>query len=103
LEVLLKVYTYSRVATEGDDRALFQEKNMAKFCEQKGCEIAEAFSDVAPDDTIDRPGLSRMLENLQGIEGVVVYSIDRLTRNPAHLEKIQKKLKEHKVKLIILC
>lgn len=76
---------------------------MAKFCAEKGCDVVSSYSDVAPDDTIERPGLSEMLANLDGVEGVIVYSMDRLTRNSEHLEQIQKKLKEHSVKLIILC
>lgn len=99
----MKVFTYSRVATQGDDRGIFQDKSMAKFCEEKGCNVVSSYSDVAPDDTIERPGLSQMMANLDGIEGVVVYSMDRLSRNPELLDQIQKKLKEQNVKLIVLC
>ncbi len=102
MEVRLKVYTYSRVATPEDDRIAFQEKNLDSFCSKKGFEVLAAFTDVSPDHQLERPGLSAMFEVLSEVEAVVVTSIDRITRSPEHFEQIKAQFRKHDVKLLAI-
>lgn len=98
----LRVYIYSRVATSDDDRIAYQKKNLDSFCSQKGYQVVRSYSDVSPDHEFERPGLNDMLNNLEDVEAIVVYSMDRLTRSEDHFDKIRKRLKKHDIKLLTI-
>ena len=75
---------YERVSTDRQDLTA-QRAALTKFAESKGMEILEFFGDVAGYPYKNRPGFDAMMDRLRrprpGVDGVLVFRIDRLGRN----------------------
>lgn len=85
-----RVVLYARVSTmmqERDGVSLEMQLEMArKFCELRGFDLVEHFTDTISGQKDARPGLSRVESLVAGkqVDHVLVYKVDRLSRDPAH-------------------
>jgi site-specific DNA recombinase len=72
-----------------------------KYCQEKGYEVAQAFSETYSGLTLERPKLSQMRDIARNgeIEVVVVYCLDRLSRDPTHGVIITQGFEQNHVKL----
>lgn len=104
-----KVVVYLRVSTEEqvDNYSLdTQEEICRKEAERRGLEVVKVFREEGRSaKTIkDRPTLIEMLEycrkNRREIGGVIIYRLDRLSRQTADYLAIRKKLAEAEISLI---
>lgn len=99
----MKAALYARVSTEDQEREGSslgtQEEACRKYAEEQGYEVQDAYviKEVYSGLTLERPELERLRSWVSDkeIDGVVVYSTDRLSRDPVHLlllvEEIDKK------------
>ena len=78
----MKVAIYLRVANEDQAALTFQESWMKLWSAQQGHEIVDAFRDMMPGTSLERPGLQLLIRNLDSghFEGVAVQNFDRLAR-----------------------
>ena len=78
-----KVCIYSRVSTKKQfesgnlDR---QTQRLKEYCLNKNYEVVEIYSEIASGLNDNRPKLSKMLSNLDGINKIIVEYPDRLAR-----------------------
>jgi site-specific DNA recombinase len=88
---LTRCALYTRVSSrgqlDGDYNSLdTQKERLEAYCKsQENFEVYRAYEDGAySGENVDRPGLKAMLEDIRDrkIDCVLVYKIDRLTRNP---------------------
>jgi site-specific DNA recombinase len=95
----MQVYGYIRVSTRTQVISGLglevQERLIREFCEERGWELLEIFRDEGVSGAeVDRPGLSRLLETLNGVKDVVVANTSRLWREIYAQAIITKLLKE---------
>ncbi len=104
---LVRVATYARVSTQ--EQALegtsleFQDSQLAAFCQLQGWTIINSYTDPGfSGKDGNRPGLERLLSDVKiGLfDKVVVYKLDRLSRNLRLLLDIEQKLRSYGVSLI---
>ncbi len=79
----MKVCVYARVST---DKQELEQQIIAckKYCEGKGFEVIDIFTDVASGaDFMKRPGYFQMLKHLRAMkyDAVVVFKLDRIGRD----------------------
>ncbi len=92
----MPVAVYARISKDDDERALGvgrQTADCQAIAAVRRWEVAEAYvdNDVSAFKTqVRRPAFERMLQQLQlgALDGVVVYDLDRLARQPADLERL---------------
>ena len=99
----MKTAIYCRVSTEGQEQdgtsLKTQLEACVKYCKNKGyeivCQYAEAWSGLS----LERPRLNEMREVVrsQRIDSVVVYSLDRFSRDPVHGVILMQELEKHGV------
>lgn len=81
----MKLIGYVRVSTDEQSKGYgpaMQLDAIREFCEAHGHELAAVYQDLGiSGSTMDRPGLRDMLANLDQGEGVIVYSVCRLSRD----------------------
>src|SRR5918996_1292799 len=94
----MKVATYTRISTD-EDRQPFSlgaqaERLEAYAASQDGCRIVRRFSDQASGATLGRSWLKRALEEASAgvYELLLVYRVDRLSRNVRQLAQIAEDL-----------
>jgi site-specific DNA recombinase len=92
---------------ERDGVSLDAQREMAKrFCEVRGFELvdAESYVDVMSGTKDDRPGLARLERGLRDglFDHVLVYKIDRLSRDTAHYHELLKTFERNEVGLASL-
>ncbi len=101
----MKAAVYCRVSTEDQEREgtslQTQLEACLKYCRDKSYDAAHRFSEAYSGLTLDRPKLHvlRELINSEQIDIVVVYCLDRLSRDPTHAVIITQELEKHGVKL----
>ncbi len=104
-----KAVAYLRVSTEEqvENYSLDnQEKDCKREAERRGIEIIKIFREEgrSAKNIVGRPILIEMLEfcrkNRKDIDALIVYRIDRLTRQTADYLAIRKKLVEYEISLI---
>ncbi len=105
----MKAYGYCRVstaeqATEGASLAA-QETKIRQYIEFKdwdlvGVEVDDGYSAKS----LDRPGIQRILDLVERkeIDAIVIYKLDRLTRNVGDLSRLIEVLDKKKVALVSL-
>lgn len=71
---------YLRVST--DEQDLARQHDLVEQAQAKGYYIAGVYDDKASGTTSDRPGLKRMIADLQPGDTVIAEKIDRITRAP---------------------
>jgi DNA invertase Pin-like site-specific DNA recombinase len=80
----VKVATYARVSTLNGQDPEMQTRELREYCERRGWEIAEQFTDVGISGSKDsRPGLNRLLADARRrkFDAVLVYRYDRFARS----------------------
>ena len=90
----MRLVAYVRVSRE-DERPENQEYAIFKLATQRGWQVVEAVRDVDVSGAVpphERPGWRRVLELLNGADGVVVYALDRVARSLWDLAAVVKEL-----------
>jgi site-specific DNA recombinase len=72
-----------------------------KYCQDKSYEVAYRFSEAYSGLSLDRPKLNELRELVRNeqIDVVVIYCLDRLSRNAAHGVIIRDELDKHQIML----
>jgi len=100
----MRVLLYARVSTDEQKTNEDQIAELRKYCELYKHEILIEYQDKESGLTTERKELQRMLsnikENASGIDGVLVWRFDRLSRSLMDLNNIAKFLNEHGLQLI---
>lgn len=87
----MRVAVYCRVSTkaQADEGSSLesQERSCKRLAEARGMKVADVFREDWPGDTLDRPQLRQLRDNLRGgrYQAVVCHATDRLARNPIHI------------------
>jgi len=101
----MKAAIYCRVSTEGQEQdgtsLQTQLEACQKYCQVKGYEIAYEFSEAWSGLSLERPKLAGLREVIrsESIDCVVVYSLDRFSRDPVHGVILMQELEKHGVSL----
>ena len=101
----MKAGIYCRVSTDVQEREgtslQTQLEHCFEYCKGKGYEVAHEFSEAFSGLSLERPQLDRLRELVRGrgIDVIVCYSIDRLSRSPTHGVIITEELEKHNVAL----
>ena len=101
----MKTAIYCRVSTDSQEAEgtslQTQLEACREYCHDKGWDIAHRFSEAYSGLTLERPKLNELRELVRRdqIDMVVVYCLDRLTRDPGHGVIITQELEKHGVKL----
>ena len=95
----MRTFAYIRVSKERDGMVSpeIQADEIARHCERRGWMIAETFTDIDISGKLPpekRPGLQELLSRLPECDMVVVYRVDRLSREPADYYAITAMLRE---------
>jgi len=97
----MKIVIYNRVST--DKQELKQQiEACKKFCEFKGFEIKDIYSDIGSGkDFFKRPNFFEMLNKLRQYEyqGIVVFRFDRLGRNTIECIKFFEEMENKGIKV----
>jgi site-specific DNA recombinase len=100
----VRVGVYVRISEDRDGQQTAtarQLKDAREFAARKGWEVVEEFEDIdmsAFKTNIKRPGFLRMLDSLRvgDIDGVLVWKLDRLTRQQRDLARVMEACEAHK-------
>ena len=96
---------YCRVSTEDQEREgtslQTQLEACLAYCEQKGYQIARRFSETYSGLTLERPKLNELRDLIRAneIDSVVVYCLDRISRDPTHGVILTQELEKYNVTL----
>lgn len=96
---------YCRVSTDNQEREgtslQTQLENCLKYCQGKGYDVSYRFSEAYSGLSLIRPDLDKLRELVrdQQLDVIVVYALDRLSRDPGHGVIITQELEKHGVKL----
>jgi len=96
---------YCRVSTEGQEQEgtslQTQLEACRKYCRVKGYEVAFQWSEAWSGLSLERPKLTELREVVRSeqIDTVVVYSLDRFSRDPVHGVILMQELEKHGVSL----
>jgi site-specific DNA recombinase len=93
-----------------DRNAVFSSCDMQRsickdFADGFGSEVCETFEDVGgSSESLDRPSLRRLLQSVEagGVNRIIVYSVDRLTRKLLHLQVLLQTFEQHDVSLHVV-
>ena len=86
----MKAAIYCRVSTDDQEKEGTSLKTQMKacidYCHEKGYEISHRFSEAYSGLTLDRPKLRELQEITRAgyIDVIVIYCLDRLSRDPTH-------------------
>jgi len=101
----MRAAIYCRVSTEDQEREgtslQTQLEACLSYCRDKGYEVAHRFSEAYSGLTLDRPRLNELRELVRAgdIDVIVVYCLDRLSRDPTHGVILTQELEKHHVTL----
>lgn len=103
----MRAALYARVSTEDQEREgtslQSQEEACRKYAEEQDYEVPDAYliKEVYSGLTLDRPELTQLRSWVSNkeVDGVVVYSTDRLSRDPLHLLLLAEEIEKKGVKL----
>jgi site-specific DNA recombinase len=96
---------YCRVSTEDQEREgtslQTQQEASLKYCQDKGYELAYSFSEAHSGLVLDKPKLNELRELVRAsdIDVIVVYCLDRLSRDPTHGVILTQEFEKHNVTL----
>jgi site-specific DNA recombinase len=101
----MRTAIYCRVSTEGQEQdgtsLQTQMEACQQYCRLKGYTVAYEFSEAWSGLSLERPELTKLREIIQtdDIDTVVVYSLDRFSRDPAHGVILMQELEKNAVLL----
>jgi site-specific DNA recombinase len=84
----MKVVGYIRISTQeqASGHGLeYQQRAIEEYCKAQGLTLTAIYSDIASGTKRKRSGLIQVLADLEGVEALVVYHTDRLSRKLIHL------------------
>lgn len=88
---MIKVCIYARVSTT-DQNVKQQVKALKEFCKRNNYKIIKEISDTesGTKPLFQRKAFNKLLKNLNKYDAIVIYNIDRLTRNWYDENEIEK-------------
>jgi len=101
----MKAAIYCRVSTEGQEQEgtslQTQLEACLKHCQAEGFEVAYKYSEAWSGLSLERPKLAELREVIRSekIDSLVVYSLDRFSRDPVHGVILMQELEKHGVSL----
>jgi len=101
----VKAVIYCRVSTDDQDKEgtslKTQLRSCLEHCKRKGYEVAHRFTETYSGLTLERPHLAqiRNLVRNNQVDVLVIYCLDRLSRNPNHGVILRDELDKHHVTL----
>jgi site-specific DNA recombinase len=101
----MKAIIYCRVSTEGQEQdgtsIQTQLEACQKYCQVRNYEIKHQLQEAWSGLSLERPKLAELRELVRSemVDVVVVYSLDRLSRDPVHGVIIMQELEKHRVAL----
>jgi site-specific DNA recombinase len=101
----MKAALYCRVSTDNQEREgtslQTQLDNCLAYCQGKDYDVSYRFSEAYSGLSLERPELDKLRELIRAeqIDVVVVYSLDRLTRDPGHGVILTQEIEKHRVSL----
>ncbi|MFC1951816.1 recombinase family protein, partial [Chloroflexota bacterium] len=101
----MKAAIYCRVSTDNQESEgtslQTQLEACLKYCRDKDNEVSHRFSEAYSGLTLDRPKLNDLRELVRDeqIDVVVVYCLDRLSRDPTHGVILTQELEKHNITL----
>ncbi|MFC1969430.1 recombinase family protein [Chloroflexota bacterium] len=99
----MSVATYCRVSTDNQESEgtslQTQLEACLDYCQQKGYEVSHRFSEAYSGLTLDRPKLNELRELVRNeqIDAVIIYSLDRLSRNATHGVILRDEFEKHHI------
>ena len=99
-----KIAIYIRVASVDADSLTKQERIMIGYAAEHGCMDAAVYRDIGVSGlTLDRPGMSKLLEDIENglISAVIVKDLSRVARNIQLIKAWRDFLKENNVELLV--
>jgi putative DNA-invertase from lambdoid prophage Rac len=98
----LRLLAYIRVSEESENPEN-QRYAIYEWAARTGHQVLEVYEDIGVSGAlppVERPGFRRLLEALDGADGIVVYALDRLARSLSELVEVFKLL-ESKGKVVV--
>jgi len=101
----MRAASYFRVSTDNQEAEgtslQTQLEACREYCRSKGYEVIHQLSEAYSGLALDRPKLNELREMVRSgeIDVLVVYSLDRLSRDPTHGVILTQELEKHGVKL----
>jgi site-specific DNA recombinase len=101
----MRAAIYCRVSTEDQEREgtslQTQLDACLAYCQQKGYQVAHRFNETYSGLTLERPKLNELRDLIRSndIDVVVIYCLDRLSRDPTDGAILLQELEKRKVKL----
>jgi site-specific DNA recombinase len=90
IEKKMKATIYARVSTDDQDKEgtslQTQLQACLKYCHDKGYQVTHKFTETYSGLTLDRPELTQLRNLLRtnNLDVIVIYCLDRLSRNATH-------------------
>lgn len=101
----MKAAIYCRVSTDDQDKESTSLKTQLRscldYCQQKGHDVTHKFAETYSRLTLDRPQLTQLpnLVRSDQVDVLVIYYLDRLSRNATHGVILRDELDKHHVTL----
>ena len=101
----MKVALYLRVASADQndcDMLSLQETSLREWAKKRGHEVVDVFCDMAPGNTMARPGLQSLLSSVDQnrFEAVAVHGLSRLAREATLASSLAEVLQYSGIKVI---
>ena len=102
---MVKAVIYCRVSTESQQTEgtslLTQLEAALQYCDDRGYDVRYRFSEVGSGLKLERPKLNELRELVRAgeVDTIIVYCLDRLSRDPTHGVVLTQEFEKHGVKL----
>ena len=103
MEKQMRSAIYCRVSTDDQDKEgtslQTQLDACLKYCQDKGYHIARKFTETYSGLTLDRPQLTQLRDLVRSaqLDVIVIYCLDRLSRNATHGVILRDELDKHHI------